>query len=80
MKFDYKRAPLARDVAKQLPKDAQEVQAFKVRPRGETEPVGTVVGFGYGDEGAEGWVYIREGKVYGGFTTRYDASLKLATA
>lgn len=77
MKFEYKRTQVTREARKKLPREAKEIQAFKVRPKGE-ELVGTVVGFGYGDDGAEGWAYMREGKLYGGFDNRHDASEALA--
>lgn len=74
MKFDYKQVPTPRE-AKKLPKERRNTRAYKVRPRGEAV-VGTVMGFDYGD--TEGWVYVREGKLFGGFTSRHDASEALA--
>jgi hypothetical protein len=77
MKFDFKPVPVPKLARKRLPKDAKNVEAFKTRPRGE-EPVGTVIGFGYGDEGSVGWAYIREGKLFGGCSSRQDAAEALA--
>lgn len=75
MKFEYKEIPLPRE-ARKLPKDSWNKKAYKARPKGE-DVVGTVMGFEYGDD-SEGWVYVREGKVFGGFTNRHDASEALA--
>jgi hypothetical protein len=75
MKFDYKEVPVPRE-ARKLPKDRRNTRAYKVRPRGE-EVIGTVMGFEYGED-SEAWVYIREGKVFGGHTCRHNAAEALA--
>lgn len=77
MKFEFKKQPVSRDIIKALPQHAGVIGAFKVRPKGE-DVIGGVVGFKYGPDNKEGWVYIREGKVYGGFTSRHDAAEGLA--